>query len=141
MPVKGLVNSIDSCIGCKKGEIMTVSTLKKFLVLYLAPADVLASWAKTDPETRKPAEEKMRADWNRWMGEHAKMITLTDAAGKTMAVTASGITDTKNDIMLYSIVEADSHEEAAKAFAQHPHLGIPQASIQVMEVRPMGRPA
>lgn len=120
---------------------MTGSTLKKFLVLYLVPVHVLAAWAKTDPATRKPAEEKMRAEWGRWMAEHAKMITLTEAAGKTKAVTANGVTDTKNDIMLYSIVEADSHENAANAYAQHPHLGIPESSIQVMEVRAMGGPA
>jgi hypothetical protein len=117
---------------------MTTATLKKFLVLYLAPAAVLADWAKTDPGTRKAAEEKMQGDWQRWMREHAKMISVTEAAGKTKAVTSAGIADAKNDIMLYSIVEADSHESAAKAFAHHPHLTIPQSSIQVMEVRPMG---
>jgi hypothetical protein len=117
---------------------MTTSTLKKFLVLYLVPADVLAGWAKTDPATKKNAEQKMQGEWQRWMGEHAKMITLTEAAGKTKAVTSTGIGDIKNDIMLYSIVEADSHEGAAKAFAHHPHLTIPQSSIQVMEARPMG---
>jgi hypothetical protein len=116
---------------------MTTSTLKKFLILYLVPTDVMAEWAKTDPATRKLAEEKLRAEWGRWMGEHAKMITLTEAAGKTKAVTAVGIQDTKNEIMLYSIVEAANHERAAKAFANHPHLAIPQSSIQVMEVRAM----
>ena len=116
---------------------MTTSTLKKFLILYLVPTDVMAEWAKTDPATRKPAEEKMRAEWGRWMDEHAKMITLTEAAGKTKAVTAAGIGDIKNEIMLYSIVEAATHESAAKAFANHPHLTIPQSSIQVMEVRAM----
>jgi hypothetical protein len=123
---------------CKThGEHMTTSTLKKFLILYLVPTDVMAEWAKTDPATRKPAEEKMRAEWGRWMSEHAKMITLTEAAGKTKAVTAAGIGDIKNEIMLYSIVEAATHESAAKAFANHPHLTIPQSSIQVMEVRAM----
>ncbi len=116
---------------------MTTPALKKFLILYLIPGEVMADWAKTDPATRQPAEEKMKADWNRWMIEHAKMITITEAAGKTKAVTASGITDTKNDIMLYSIVEAEGHDAAAKAFAQHPHLAIPHSSIQVMEVRSM----
>jgi hypothetical protein len=77
------------------GEIMATSTLKKFLVLYLAPAHVLASWAKTDPATKQAAEHKMRGDWQRWMGDHAKMITLTEAAGKTKAVTSSGIGDTR----------------------------------------------
>ena len=117
---------------------MTTSTLKKFLVLYLVPADVMAGWAKTDLATRKPAEEKMQAEWRRWMGEHAKMITLTEAAGKTKVVTSAGVGDTKNEIMLYSVVEAETHDIAAKAFADHPHLTIPQASIQVMEVRAMG---
>jgi hypothetical protein len=117
---------------------MPTSTLKKFLVLYLVPVDVLAGWAKTDPAIRKPAEEKMQAEWGRWTGQHAKMITLTEAAGKTKAVTAAGIGDIKNEIMLYSIVEADTHDSAAKAFASHPHLTIPQSSIQVMEVRSMG---
>jgi len=119
---------------------MSTTQLKKFLVLYLVPADVMADWAKTDPAIRKAAEEKMQADWQRWMGEHAKMISVTQAAGNTKAVTAAGIADVKNQIMLYSVVEADSHESAARAFAQHPHLTIPKSSIEVMEVRPLGPP-
>lgn len=115
-------------------------TMKKFMVLYLVPAQVTSDWAATDPEKRKPAEEKMRKDWESWMGEHGHMITITEAAGKTKVVTATGIGDTKNDIMLYSIVEADSHEAATQAFAHHPHLTIPQSTIQVMEVRPLGAP-
>jgi len=117
---------------------MATSTLKKFMVLYLVPADVLAGWAKTDPVTRKDAEEKMQSDWGRWMSDHAKMITVTEGAGKTKVVTSAAIGDTKNDIMLYSIVEADTHDIAAKAFANHPHLSIPQSSIQVMEVKALG---
>ena len=68
---------------------MTTSAQKKFLVLYLAPANVLADWAKTDPAVKKAAEEKMRAEWQRWMSEHAKMITSTEAGGKTKAVTSA----------------------------------------------------
>jgi hypothetical protein len=117
---------------------MTASTLKRFVVLYIAPADVLASWAKTDAEVKKAAEEKMRSEWQRWMSDHAKMITITEAGGKTKEITAAGVCDTKNDIMLYSIVEAESHDIAAKAFAHHPHLQIPQSSIQVMEARALG---
>ena len=114
---------------------MTTPALKKFLVLYLAPPDVVADWAKTDPVVKKAAEDKMRAAWQRWMGEHAKMITSTEAAGKTKVVTSGAVTDTNNDIMLCSVVEAENHDTAAKAFAQHPHLQIPQSSIQVMEIR------
>jgi hypothetical protein len=120
---------------------MATPTMKKFLVLYLVPTQVMSDWAATAPEKRQPAEEKMRKDWQSWMGEHAEMIKTTEAAGRTKAVTSTGIADTKNDIMLYSIVAAESQEAAAEAFAHHPHLTIPQASIQVMEVRSMGGPA
>ncbi len=117
---------------------MTESKAKKFLALYLVPGSVMADWAKTDPETRKAAEQKMQTEWRKWMGEHSKMITLTEAGGKTKRVTASGVFDTRNDIMLYSFVEAESHEAAVKAFENHPHLQIPESSIEVMEVRSIG---
>ena len=115
-----------------------MAELKRFIALYLVPASVIEDWMKTDPETRKPAEDKMRAAWRQWMSDHAKMIVSTDAGGKTKRVTTDGAADFKNEIMLFSFVEAESHELAAKAFENHPHLQIPQSSIEVMEVRPMG---
>src|SRR4051794_34539013 len=117
---------------------MTDATKQKFLVLFLIPASVMADWEKTDPTIRQAEEQKMQVAWRKWMGEHAKMIISTEAGGKTKRVTASGVTDTKNDIILCSFVEADSHDAAAKAFENRPHLQIPQSSIEVMCVRPMG---
>ena len=116
---------------------MTESKMQKFLVLYLVPASVMADWAKTDPAIRQVEEQKMMAAWGKWMNEHAQMIISTEAGGKTKRVTASGASDTKNDIILCSFVEAESHDAAAKAFENHPHLQIPQSSIEVMYVRPM----
>jgi hypothetical protein len=116
---------------------MDAAKSNKFIAFYLIPASVMADWAKTDPNSRKAAEEKMKAEWQKWMSEHAKMVTLTEACGKTKRITASGISDTKNDICLYSFIEAESHEAAVKAFENHPHLQIPQSSIEVMAVRAM----
>ena len=116
---------------------MTDATKQKFLVLYLIPASVMADWAKTDPAIRQPEEQKMQAAWGKWMGENAKMIISTEAVGKTKRVTAGGVSDTKNDIILCSFVEAESHDAAAKVFENHPHLQIPQSSIEIMYVRPM----
>jgi hypothetical protein len=117
---------------------MNATKSNKFIAFYLIPASVMADWGKTDPNTRKAAEEKMKAEWQKWMGDHAKSVKVTEAVGKTKRITASGISDAKNDICLYSIIEADSHEAAAKAFENHPHLQIPQASIEVMAVRSLG---
>ena len=109
--------------------------MKKFLVTYLAPASVIAEWKKNDPAKRQDAEEKMRAAWKKWMADHTNMFADMGAGvGKTKRVTSQDISDTKNDIMLYSVVEAESHEAAAKSFEAHPHLQIPQSSIEVMEI-------
>ena len=109
--------------------------MKKFLVTYLAPAAVIDDWKKTEPAKRKEAEEKMQVEWKKWMSDHTKMFVDKGAGvGKTKRVTAQGTSDTKNDIMLYAIVEAESHEAAAKTFEGHPHLQIPQSSIEVMEI-------
>ena len=117
---------------------MTAQTQKKFLVLFLAPASVLESWSKTDPAVRRQAEEKMQGEWVDWMRNHAAMITSTEAAGKTKRISSDEIVDARNDIMLCSFIEAESHFAAAKAFEKHPHLQIPQSSIEITEVRAMG---
>jgi hypothetical protein len=112
--------------------------MKKFLVTYLAPASVIDEWKKTEPKQRKEAEEKMQGDWRKWMGDHMKIFADKGAGvGKIKRVTSQGTTDTRNDIMLYAIVEAESHEAAARTFEGHPHLQIPQASIEVMEINPL----
>ena len=109
--------------------------MKRFLVTYLVPASVMADWKKTDPTQRKEAETKMQAQWKKWMTDNAKMFVDVGAGvGKTKLVNNQGTSDTKNDIMLYSLVEAESHEAAAKSFERHPHLQIPQSSIEVMEI-------
>ena len=111
--------------------------MKKYLVTYLAPAAVIDDWKTNDPEKRKQAEEKMQSEWKKWMSDHAKMLVDNAGVGKTKRVTAQGTSDTRNDIMLYAVVEADSHDAAAKTFEGHPHLQIPQSSIEVMEINPL----
>ena len=112
--------------------------MKKFLVTYLAPASIIDDWKKTEPDKRKQAEEKMQGEWKKWMSDHTKMLVDKGAGvGKTKCVTAQGTSDMRNDIMLYTVVEAESHEAAAKTFEGHPHLQIPQSSIEVMEINPL----
>ena len=83
--------------------------MKKLLVTYLTPPSVITEWKKTDPSTRKAVEEKMQADWKKWMAEHAKLFAdLGAGVGKTKVVTPRGVSETKNNIMLYSVVEAES---------------------------------
>jgi len=89
--------------------------MKKFLATYLAPGPVIDEWKKTEPEKRRQGEEKMQGEWKKWMSDHIKMFADTGAGvGKTKRVTGQGTADTRNDIMLYAVVEAESHEAAAR---------------------------
>lgn len=111
--------------------------MQKFLVLYRAPVGGVEEWMKIPEAERKPQEEKMMQEWDEWMKQHGSMFVEHAGAGKTKRVTESGVEDTKNDVMLYSIVEGESHEAVAEAFKDHPHFGIPDASIDIMPANPL----
>ena len=65
--------------------------MKKFLVLYHAPVTVVDEWKKTEPAKRKADEEKMMAEWQKWMKDNAKIFADAGAgAGKTKRVDAHG---------------------------------------------------
>jgi len=54
--------------------------------------------------------------------------------GKTKCVDRKGVSTIKNAITGYVIVEAESHEAAAKLFQNHPHFTIfPGDAVEVME--------
>lgn len=86
---------------------------------------------------RKDAQAKMKEEWNAWLAAHKDAVVKTIALGKTKRVSASGVEDVMNGMMLSSYVQADSLESAATLFKDHPHLQIPGAVIEVMETREM----
>ncbi len=86
--------------------------MKKFLAKYLGSASAIAN-------------EKVIVDQG-------------SPLGKTKRISAQGVSDTRNEIAAYTIIEAESHEAAAKMFENHPHFMIfPGHSVEVMECLPM----
>lgn len=106
----------------------------KFFVTYQMPHTGLDEWMKLPEEVRKEQEKTMQAEWNEWMANHKSALTETAGVGKPKRITKEGIVDARNDIMMYSYVEAPSLDDAANLFKDHPHFGIPGASIEVMAV-------
>lgn len=106
----------------------------KFIVTYQMPHTGLDAWMQLPEEERKAQELEMQSEWNAWMEKHKDAITETAGVGKPKRITASGVEDSRNDIMMYSFVEADSLEAAAEMFKDHPHFGIPGSWIEVMSV-------
>ncbi|MBI4032800.1 hypothetical protein HY374_03795 [Candidatus Berkelbacteria bacterium] len=109
--------------------------MKKFMVHYLIAHEELEKMqAETKPEDWK---ESMDA-WNKWLREHKDIFVDNGTMlGKTKRVTTSGVEDVHNDLTGYAIIEAESHEAAAKIFEGQPHLQMPGASIEIMTMTEM----
>lgn len=106
----------------------------KFFVTYQMPHAGLDEWMKLPEEERKSQETQMQNEWNAWLESHKDSITETAGVGKPKRITSSGVEDARNDLMMYSFVEAESLEAAAEMFKGHPHFGIPGGAIEVMSV-------
>jgi hypothetical protein len=107
--------------------------MKKFMVLYMASGAEFAKMMKNST----PEQQKKGMDaWMKWMNKHKKSLVDGGAPlGKTRRVDAKGAANTRNDIGGYSIVQAQSHDAAAKIFGKdHPHLQMPGAWIEIVEI-------
>lgn len=106
----------------------------KFFVTYQMPHAGLDEWMKMPEEERKAGELQMQTEWNAWMEKHKDALRENAGVGKPKRITAAGIEDARNDLMMYSFVEAESLDAAAEMFKDHPHFGIPGGWIEVMSV-------
>jgi hypothetical protein len=109
--------------------------MKKFLVLYrMDIAEMRKMMANTSEEERK----KGMREWESWMKKHkASMADQGGPVGKTKRVASNGITDTSNDVGGYSIIQAESQQAAGALLADSPHLTMPGATAEVMEIMQM----
>lgn len=105
--------------------------MKKFLALYMAPTASLDEMMKNS----KPEDmQKSMADWNAWAKRHDKdIVELGAPAGKNKRVTSDGVSNVRNEVCGYSVVQAATHEEAAALFKDNPHFSIPGGYIEVVE--------
>jgi len=105
--------------------------MKKFVAMYMAPAATIEQMMKATPAQMKTGME----EWTKWSKKNEKsVVDLGAPLGKTKRIASAGISDTKNEITGYSIVQGDSLESVAKLFKDHPHLRMgPGASVDLLE--------
>jgi hypothetical protein len=92
-----------------------------------------------DETARKERQMAGMTAWGAWVTKHAAAIVDHGGPlGKTKRASMEGIADTKNNMAAYVIVQADSHEAAARLFENHPHFAIfPGDSVEIMECLPV----
>jgi hypothetical protein len=114
----------------------TAVPMKKFMVLYMASGLEFERMKQSStPEQRKKGMDA----WMRWMSSNKTSIVEGGAPlGKTKRVDSNGASNTRNEIGGYSVVQAESHDAATKIFGKdHPHLLMPGAWIEILEVMPL----
>jgi hypothetical protein len=115
--------------------------MKRFLAIYIGTASALENWNKLDEGKRKKLQQSGIKAWMEW-GEAHKEAILDQGAplGKTKQASSQGTADTKNNMTGYAIVQAESHEAAARMFEKHPYFTIfPGDSVEIMECLPLPR--
>ena len=105
--------------------------MKKFIVIYHAPKEAAMKMASASPEEAKKGMEPWFA-WKEKVG--AGMVDMGTPLGNGMKVTKSGTTPSDKEVVGYSILQANSMDEAVEMLKSHPHLDwVDGCSIEVHE--------
>jgi hypothetical protein len=113
--------------------------MKKYLAVFLGSPDAMKDYMAQDEAARKANDKKGFDAWTQWMQDNKGSITeMGSPLGKTKLVNKNGISDTKNEMGAWTVVEAESQEAAAKLFINHPHFTIfPGDRVEVMDMLPI----
>lgn len=98
----------------------------------------MAPTASLDEMRKNSTSEGMKKSmdsWMQWMNMHKAAIVDGGApAGKNKRVSGSEVTDIRNEVCGYTIVQAESHDAAALIFKDMPHMGIKGGYVEVVEL-------
>lgn len=113
--------------------------MKKYLAIFLGSTASMDKWKELPEEERVLKEKAGFEGWTQWIKDNEKSIVeVGSPLGKTKHVDKNGVSDLRNNLGAWTLVQAESHEEAAKLFENHPHYMImPGDSIEVMECLPI----
>jgi hypothetical protein len=105
--------------------------MKTFMILYQTAASAQGFSAAEAMANASPEQMKAgMALWRRWRERCGNAIV---DLGGAVTLEATGATDASSAVSGYTILQADSKEEAIGLMADHPHFHAPGASILVLE--------
>jgi hypothetical protein len=113
--------------------------MKRFLAIYTGSATAMATWnASPEHELRQRQATGIKA-WHDWLETNKASIIETGAPlGRTKRVSPTGVADIRNNMTAFTVVQAETHDAAARLFENHPHFMVfPGDAIEVMECLPI----
>jgi hypothetical protein len=113
--------------------------MKTFLAVFIGKKEAMEKWNKLPESEQKALSQKGMKAWGQWVEDHSKaLVQVGCPLGKTKKIDKGGISDFKNEICAYNVVQAESHEAAAKLFLNHPHFTyFPGDSVELLECLPI----
>ena len=115
--------------------------MARYLAIFTGTPEARAAsgWDALPDDQRKVREREGIAAWKAWMEKHAGAVEENGAPlGKTLRVDKQGVHPIRNAMSAWVVVQADSHEAAARMFEGHPHFTLfPGDGVEVMECLPM----
>ena len=115
--------------------------MKRFMAVYTGTPGVRERYEKQFPNEadRKANDLKGMEAWTKWGEKHkSAIVDRGGPLGKTKRVDKNGVADMRNNLGAYVVVQAGSHEEAARMFLDHPHFTIfPGDGVEIMECLPI----
>jgi hypothetical protein len=113
--------------------------MKKFLAVFLGSPEAMEAWQHLPDVERKQREKDGLEAWHKWASDHAASIAdMGSPLGKTKRIDRGGIKDVRNELGAWTVITADTQENAARLFLNHPHFTIfPGDRVEVMECLPI----
>ncbi len=108
--------------------------MKKFIVIYHAPVSADQNMQGDSTEMKGVMDAWM--EWAKKCGDG--MVDLGTPLGNGQKLTKSGTSKSDKNVVGYSILQAESMEDALEMLKGHPHLNMPGAcEIEVHESMPL----
>ena len=109
--------------------------MKNYLAIFLGSAAAMDAYRAMPEAKRKENDVKGMQAWMQWVEKHRDhLVDMGSPLGKTKKIDKKGVSDIRNEVGAWTLVKAESHEEAAAMFKNHPHFTLfPGDSVEVME--------
>ena len=110
--------------------------MPRFLAVYTGQPNLTGA---PPPEMSPQQLEAGMAAWGAWMETNAAhVVDPGGPLGVTKKVSKAGVEDTHNQLGGFTLIEAESHEAAARLFENHPHFThFPGEAVEIMPCLPI----
>ncbi|MBB3441007.1 hypothetical protein LVY75_21480 [Sinorhizobium sp. B11] len=108
--------------------------MPRFLAVYTMKPEDFASFRKLTKAEQDAIDTVGVAQWAAWEEKNAaSILDRGGMVGKTTRITRDGIAKAFNPLCGYLVVEAETADDAARLFEDHPHITVfPGDGVDIM---------